>query len=320
MRSKLLGTIGAVVMVSACAASVKQSPPKEEPPVLMPVQTTCSETSCPIKKPQETSDVKDVASPVIEEKCLEGMAWVKGEYCPKPNHDLPQYDETGTGDPQCKTWMEKPCNLGGTKPTCLFARCAEYKETSSICLAPTIYKSFCMDKYEYTKPGDTKPLTMINFRQAEKIAKDNGKRLCYETEFEFACSGEKDYPYSTGYTRPDGICNIDQTKNIVALSLNPYNHRMEARVNPALVVASDSMPDCKSDAGVYMLNGNVDEITIRDRSPAPGNTKEKGSHNNSLKGGWLGGVRNRCRPATTAHDDGFYNTSTGTRLCSDTTQ
>ena len=101
--------------------------------------------------------VEPIPQVIVKKACPDNMALVSGEYCSKPNHDLSQYDETGIGDPQCEVWKEKPCNLGGTHPSCMFARCEKYKETSSICLIDTIHKEFCMDKTEYTNPGDTLP-------------------------------------------------------------------------------------------------------------------------------------------------------------------
>jgi hypothetical protein len=301
-------------MVSACAASVKQDAAKTEP--LMAPQTTCSETSCPIRKPQETSDINDVASQVVEEKCPEGMAYVSGEYCSKPNHDLPQYDETGIGDPECAVWMEKPCNMGGTHPSCMFARCAEYKPTAGKCLVPTVHKEFCIDKYEYTNKGDMLPLTMIdplrgnkkvNYFHAKGVCAEEGKRLCYETEWEMGCQGEENRPYATGFKRPDGICNIDVLKNLAG---------PDGRMRKDLLVPSGSMSECHTPGtNIYDLNGNEDEIVIRDRSPHPGNTKEGMAHDSDLKGGHYAPIRARCHPATTSHSDFYYNQVSGFRCC-----
>jgi hypothetical protein len=38
---------------------------------------------------------------------------------------------------------------------------------------------------------------------------------------------------------------------------------------------------------------------------------------NALKGGWWMAARNRCRPATTAHDDFYEDTQIGVRCCAD---
>jgi formylglycine-generating enzyme len=252
--------------------------------------------------------VRVEAAFTVGQECPNNMALVEGEYCSKPNHDQPQYDETGIGDPTCEVWKEKPCNMGGTLPSCRFARCMKYSPASSICLGSTVHKSFCMDQYEYTAPGETLPTTMVNFHQAKQICENNGKRLCTETEFEFACQGSENYPYSTGYERPDGICNIDVEKDLVRPG--------DVRIRKSLLVPSGSMKECRAkDTAVWDLNGNEDEITVRDRSLAPSSPKETGTHANALKGGWMGPVRNRCHPATTAHDDGYYNTITGFRCC-----
>jgi hypothetical protein len=57
--------------------------------------------------------------------------------------------------------------------------------------------------------------------------------------------------------------------------------------------------------------GNVDELVQRDRAFDP-------RFRNALKGGWWMAGRNRCRPATTAHDDYFHQLQIGTRCCADT--
>jgi len=298
------------VILAVCFVACSSSEPRK---ILVPINSNVSLTQTRAPSIVLKEPIVDTGSPI----CPHDMVFVSGEYCSKPNHDQSQYDETGIGDPQCEIWMEKPCDQGGTHPSCMFARCKKYKATSSMCLGETVHKEFCMDKIEYTNPGDLLPLTMsdplrhnepVNFTHAEKVCAENGKRLCYETEFEFACQGEENFPYSTGYERPDLICNIDIEKDIGG----PGD-----RMRKDLLVPSGSLKDCKSPFGIYDLNGNADEITIRDRSPAPSNSKETGKHKNALKGGHYAPVRNRCHPTTTAHDDGYYNTVTTFRCCTD---
>jgi hypothetical protein len=60
--------------------------------------------------------------------------------------------------------------------------------------------------------------------------------------------------------------------------------------------------------GVYDLVGNVDEPVLKD---PPG----LAPFSNALKGGWWMPARNRCRPATTAHNDYFTGIQIGIRCC-----
>lgn len=228
-----------------------------------------------------------VASPSA---CPAGMVHVAGEYCTEVTQE-------------CEKWREPPCRVKQTK-FCLFARCEKFKP--SVCTGQRVHKDFCADVDEYTKPGETLPLTNIDYFQAEKICQDNGKRLCKETEWEFACEGEQMFPHTTGYDRPTNSCNIDIEHGLG--KIGGLNN---------LAKPSASLTQCVGPFGTRNQNGNVDEWTTRDRSPNPGTTKEHGTHNNALKGGWWSPVRDRCRPATTAHADSFHEVQVGFRCCQD---
>jgi formylglycine-generating enzyme required for sulfatase activity len=66
---------------------------------------------------------------------------------------------------------------------------------------------------------------------------------------------------------------------------------------------------CVSWAGVYDLNGNVNEWVVR-----PG---QKPPERSGLKGGWWGPIRSRCRPTTTFHKEDDYGYEVGFRCCAD---
>src|ERR1017187_218744 len=284
MRSSIVfGSLVGLALAVGCSRTHSQ--------YKAPNNVQCGAGSCSVPKPVNPanidfevgeSDDHEVTIPVakIVKRCADGMAFVSGEYCRRPKFDQPQYDESGVGDPECEEFMkgDKPCNKGGVKPSCLFARCKRYKESSSECLAPKEHKEFCIDRYEYTKADEELPLTMVNMFQAKDICEAEGKRLCKETEWELSCTGPRTLPYSTGYIRPTGVCNIDVMHDLAGPG---------GRMNGKLLVPTRSMPDCHSEYGVYMLNGNADEITIRDRSPASGNSKEIDGHSLALKGGHL---------------------------------
>ena len=230
------------------------------------------------------------SSPALPDICPAGMVHVSGEYCTEVKQE-------------CKKWREPPCSVKQTK-FCLFARCEEF--APSVCVGERVHKDFCADVDEYTKPGETLPLTDLNYFQAEQVCKDDGKRLCKETEWEFACEGQDMLPHTTGYSRPTNVCNIDIEKGLGKIG----------RLNN-LAKQSSSLTQCVGPFGTRNQNGNVDEWTTRDRSPDPGKTKESGTHTNALKGGWWSPVRDRCRPATTAHDDNFHEVQVGFRCCKD---
>jgi formylglycine-generating enzyme required for sulfatase activity len=72
---------------------------------------------------------------------------------------------------------------------------------------------------------------------------------------------------------------------------------------------SSQVAGCVSPFGVRSLVGNVDEWVVRDVT--------WGRWESALKGGWWLAGRNRCRPATTAHDEHYRDFQTGFRCCAD---
>ena len=274
--------------------------------------SSCSESSCPIPGNTWSGGEKKPLKPAMHCPGNGDMVLVDVDWCPNPLFDRPQYDETGVGDPMCAEWMpgDKPCDKGGTHPSCVFARCKRYKPEATVCPVSKQHRRFCMDKLEYTKPSERLPLTMINLFQATDIAKSLGKRLCKESEWEAGCETSDNLPYGVvnGLERPHGICNIDVMKDLGGPG---------GRMRKDLLVPSGSLKDCHNSLGLYDLDGNEDEITVRDRSPYPTHSKEIGEHSLALKGGHYAPIRARCRPSTTAHSSGYCNTVSGVRFRAD---
>jgi formylglycine-generating enzyme len=128
-----------------------------------------------------------------------------------------------------------------------------------------------------------------------------GKRLCTETEWNFACEGEEMRPYPYGFTRAPK-CNQDRDD---LYEVNPHRQILADRRERA-----DARPECVSPFGVYNMAGNMDESVLREGK------EHVDPFRNALKGGWWMAARNRCRPATTAHDDYYKDIQVGVRCCS----
>jgi formylglycine-generating enzyme required for sulfatase activity len=223
-----------------------------------------------------TSEVEIIST------CPKGMEWIQGKYCPKVIQI-------------CKTYMESPESTP-------FARCLEFNKTK--CDSDTIQMNFCIDKEEYAPIGSSIPLSDISWTNAKLLCEKENKRLCKESEWEFACEGEEMLPYTTGYTRPTNLCNIDLSKNIVCGKyLCDYRKSIVEDIN------------CISPFGVHNMSGNVDEwieVPKYLHSKTPNLWMRS-----ALKGGhWLP-VRNRCRPKTVDHDESFHQISVGFRCCQD---
>jgi hypothetical protein len=208
--------------------------------------------------------------------CPSEMVLVEGEYCT----DVKQI---------CDDWMEAPRADG-------VGRCRHF--APSQCVGQRVHKRFCIDKDEYHEPGDPLPKVDVGWLTSQETCTKIGKRLCYESEWNFACEGEDMVPYATGQSRDANKCNYDQ-KQLLDHWGKPIDHRK--------TVAETEQ--CTSPFGIRNMNGNVDEWTYRDVT--------NGQWRSAMKGGWWMAARNRCRPATTAHDEHFHGFQSGFRCCSD---
>ena len=211
--------------------------------------------------------------------CPRDMVLVEGEYC------------TDVFQP-CARWLDDE--------TLPFARCNEFRSPSR-CIGTRVTLRYCIDRYEYTAPGQDLPLNYQSFQKSNALCVSLGKRLCTETEWTFACEGEEMRPYPYGFIRAPK-CNQDRND---LFEVNPHRQVLADRRERA-----DARPECVSPFGVYNMAGNMDESVLR----------EGKAHiepfRNALKGGWWMAARNRCRPSTTAHDDYYKDIQVGTRCCS----
>lgn len=220
------------------------------------------------------ADADAGAQPVAA--CPDGMLLVDGMYCPKVRQRCLRYlDEAGG------TFLKKH-------------RCAEYDRTP-ICASERQHRRFCIDPDEYTAESGALPLAEQSWTSAKEICESSGKRLCFESEWEFACEGEQMLPYPYGFEREPGRCNHDRT------DLAQRGKLRDLRVR------ADERPRCTSPFGVRNMIGNVDEWTQRDGFVRPWRA--------SMRGGWWLAGRNNCRAATTGHDEYYFGAQTGFRCC-----
>ncbi|HEY3820160.1 MAG TPA: SUMF1/EgtB/PvdO family nonheme iron enzyme [Polyangiaceae bacterium] len=170
---------------------------------------------------------------------------------------------------------------------------------------------FCIDRFEYPNLRGAFPWIMVDWNEARAICGREGKRLCTEAEWTFACEGEQASPYPYGYERDARACVIDRTwRAYKAGALFPRDTQAARAELDRLWQgeASGARALCRSPFGVYDMTGNVDEWTT---SIVPG---ERPS---ILKGGYWGPVRTRCRPSTRAHGPDFSFYQQGLRCCAD---
>lgn len=176
---------------------------------------------------------------------------------------------------------------------------------------PTQNMHFCIDRYEWPNRKGEWPAIMLTWYEARDQCKSEGKRLCSEDEWTFACEGEEATPYPNGYTRdPDACLNDRPWRQFHGEALMPRGTKAAAAELDRLWQAepSGTRDKCKSSFGVHDLTGNIDEWT---KSSVPGERPSV------LKGGYWGPVRTRCRPATKAHDESHTFYQQGFRCCGD---
>ena len=295
--SSVLAAVVAIATVAACATRPEASPEAEVPPQLR-LAAAPSDVARPASAgaptPEGASPLAGVASmqragnaPASPDDAtvppltscpgpVGAMVLVEGDYCTEVREN-------------CLKWEDPPSSK--------LARCAEYGP--SVCVGPRVHKRFCIDRDEYVPPGQKLPMSDVSWTQAQNTCEAQGKRLCKETEWEFACEGEQILPYPTGYVRDPKVCNFDK---------DPLLDRKGKLLD--LREPEDGPSACVSPFGARNMSGNVDEWVFRDRT--------YGEWRSALKGGWWMAARDRCRPATTAHDEHFHQLQTGVRCCADT--
>jgi sulfatase modifying factor 1 len=236
-------------------------------------------TASPQLVPPEAEPPTDDARAAEPVACGAGMVLVEGEYCPEVRHE-------------CKRWLEDSGRYA-------FYRCAEY--ASATCLSKAReHKRFCIDRDEYVLEGETLPASHQSWTDASRACGAQGKRVCLESEYNFACEGEEMRPYPYGFKRDAHACNADRVDIF----------RADGQLRD-LRAPADENPACVSPFGVHNLSGNLEEWTTIDGSHASGAPRP------AMKGAYWQPSRNHCRAAQTAHDRFYSGTETGFRCCSD---
>jgi formylglycine-generating enzyme len=150
--------------------------------------------------------------------------------------------------------------------------------------------------------------------QAERVCRNAGKRLCSETEWILACSGERRTPFPYGPRYEWRACNVHRTSHPAQLV---HGDASQNHLDPRLGLAYDGdgpllrrtgeTATCRSqwgDDAIFDMVGNVDEWV-----DSPG-------------AAFLGGFFSRattegCLSKIASHRADYLDYSLGTRCCRD---
>ncbi len=197
--------------------------------------------------------------PLSDALCPAGMSWVEGEFCP----------------------------AGSLKSS-----------APSGCSVSTRALGVCMDRHEYPAQPGVRPAVMLNFYDARRVCRAEGKRLCTESEWTLACRE----------TVSPAACNFGQTTRKVAVA-ELWDVR---KVSTELAAHDGRRPSaesaCVSQFSVFDMLGNVQEW-VTSEHPSGYEGALKGGRYNQSSIGCERSIQTRQPLARLPH--------TGARCCAD---
>jgi formylglycine-generating enzyme len=295
LRTSALSLPGLLLAATfaACASAPPEpsaSPaPAPEPTAAAPPPEPTGEPPTGPGEPGPASEPEPHAAAPSDEgggACPRGMILVEGDYC---------------------TQVEHTCLVEWFAPQNNKRVCEQFAPESK-CVGQRVKKRYCIDKFAWPNKEGERPEVMNHFYQAQVKCAAMGKRMCTESEWNFACEGPEMKPFPHGYVRDPRKCNGDHEWD------NPNMTKVGARDAKELArlwrgVPSGSQPECVSDFGVHDMPGNNDEVVAGESPKAKFSSVNTG-------GPWYSGVRNQCRPKVYTHEEGFYYYFLGFRCCS----
>lgn len=277
--------ISAVVSTTLVRRDRARHPPKSaavfSPPRRVPIRTASHEApasmiSAASSSPSVPEPPRD--NPLSEALCPSDMVLADGVMCAEPQRQCAVHEGAGS---VCQRYEPAHCRAG-------------------------LSLRFCIDRYEFPNEAGALPAVMVTFAEARSACEEEGRRLCRELEWTFACEGTSGFALPYGDELAADACNIGQTGPAVHA-----NELWEPR-NVSSVVArvdartrSGSLARCVSPAGAFDMTGNVEEWVVGSDSSA------------TLRGGTYAAPEPTCRSERTTSQAAYRMFHTGFRCCRD---
>ncbi|MEM1033329.1 MAG: SUMF1/EgtB/PvdO family nonheme iron enzyme, partial [Myxococcota bacterium] len=279
----------------APSASGTRSPARSPSSAPPPLPSVSSSSSRAAASPREGDAPPDGVGihPETPSRCDAGMVYVTGIHCPYVAH---RCDE----------------ELGPPRAESRVRRCARFRDVS-ICGGGPVRLSFCIDRFEYPNLPGVRPAVMASYRDAKRVCRAEGKRLCEAEEWRFACEGPLRWPYPTGRIRDAEACHLDRVPRApdrAALRSSFETAGEVARLDQRRPSGAD--PRCVSPFGVVDASGNVAEW-VHDREGDPHDVPRV----TALAGGDWERSPGTCRTLDGRHGAGHRSHTSGFRCCSD---
>lgn len=118
---------------------------------------------------------------------------------------------------------------------------------------------YFMDVYEYPNQSGVRPTAEMSFAEATSKCRSHGKRLCTMEEWKLACGANR-FTYGPAYEDKKCFTNQPNTQGHTSLM-----HGRTAQAN------SGDFPECKSEYGIFDMNGNLEEWVLDDWRGLGGN-------------------------------------------------
>ena len=120
---------------------------------------------------------------------------------------------------------------------------------------------FYIDQYEYPNRKGERPMAQMSFEDAKEYCQQSSKRLCTREEWQQACKQSQDFTFVYGNQYKESWCNSNQSMEQGHTSL------LHSRQDHAV---SGEYLRCKTESGIFDMNGNLEEWVADDWNGTPG--------------------------------------------------